>query len=69
MLVFREGDELPAVEPVYWSGFLVEEDGIVGDATPDTSAAETPPRREVNPSEIRATRRPRVVMLAAFMTV
>jgi hypothetical protein len=30
MLVFRENGELRAVEPVYWSGFNVEEDGTVG---------------------------------------
>jgi hypothetical protein len=30
MLVFREDGELHAIEPVYWSGYRVAQDGTVG---------------------------------------
>jgi len=35
MLVFRENGELRAIEPVYWSGFRVAQDGTVGTPRPD----------------------------------
>lgn len=38
MLVFREDEELLAIEPVYWSGFVIEEDGAVGGQSPDPAA-------------------------------
>jgi hypothetical protein len=38
MLVFRENGELRAIEPVYWSGFRVAQDGTVGTPGPDADA-------------------------------
>jgi hypothetical protein len=38
MLIFREGGELKAIEPIYWSGMVVADDATVGGEFADDAA-------------------------------